>query len=269
MPRTKVGSLEIAYDVCGAGDPVLMLMGLGGTHHGWDLVRSDFARRHRLVLVDNRDAGDSGEATASYGLGEMAADALAVMDELGIDRFHVVGASMGGAIAQHLALQAPTRVASLVLASTWGKTDPFLTAVLHGWRAMVERLSPEAFLAAQSVWAFTSRYFQEPPAELAAWQVEQVKRAPLKSVAAYQRQIDACLGHDLMGMFILLRTPALVVVGEEDILTPPRYARALAAALPRGEVLLVPGTGHACFLETPKAFADRVLRFLGKQRLES
>src|SRR5262245_37164028 len=122
MPRTTVGALEIAYDVDGAGDPLLMLMGLGGTRHGWDLVRADFARRHRLVLVDNRDAGESGEASAPYGLGEMATDALGVMDALGIERFHVMGASMGGAIAQHLALQAPTRVASLVLASTWART---------------------------------------------------------------------------------------------------------------------------------------------------
>ena len=150
MPRAKVGALEIAYDVDGAGDPVLMLMGLGGTHHGWDLVRTDLVRRHRLVLVDNRDAGDSDEASASYGLGEMASDALAVMDRLGIERFHVVGASMGGAIAQHLTLQAPTRVASLVLASTWGRTDAFLAAVFRGWRATVERLAPEAFLSAQS-----------------------------------------------------------------------------------------------------------------------
>jgi pimeloyl-ACP methyl ester carboxylesterase len=268
MPRAKVGALEITYDVDGAGDPVLMLMGLGGTRHGWDLVRSEFVRRHRLVLVDNRDAGESDEAAAPYGLGEMAGDALGVMDQLGIERFHVVGASMGGAIAQHLALQAPSRVASLVLASTWGRTDPFLAAVFRGWRAMVERLPPEIFLAAQSAWAFTARYFQEPPAELLTWQAEQAKRPPLKSVAAYQRQVDACLGHDIMGMLILLRTPALVVVGEDDILTAPRYARALAAALPRGEVMLVPGAGHACFLETPKAFGDRVLRFLGKQRLD-
>lgn len=269
MPRTKVGALEVSYDIDGAGDPVLMLMGLGGERRAWDLVRADFARRHRLVLVDNRDAGESDEASGPYGLGEMAGDALAVVDHLGIERFHVVGASMGGAIAQHLALQAPTRVASLVLASTWGRTDPFLAAVFRGWRVMVERLAPEAFLAAQSPWAFTARYFQEPPAELAKWQAEQAGRAPLKSVAAYQRQVDACLAHDILGMFMLLRTPALVVVGEEDILTPPRYARALAASLPRGEVVLVPGSGHACFLETPKAFGERVLRFLGKQRLES
>src|SRR5262245_53883510 len=143
MSRLRVGDLELAYEVTGDGPPLLLVMGLGGDRRGWDLVRPELARRHRLVLLDNRDAGESSEATAAYGLADMAADALALMDHLGIDRFHVLGASMGGAIALHLALQAPVRVASLVLASTWGRTDAFLAAVMSSMRAQVEQLTPE------------------------------------------------------------------------------------------------------------------------------
>src|SRR5262249_58402636 len=117
-PRRAVGGLELAVEPGGGGEPLLMLMGLGGDRQGWDLVRADVARRHRLILLDNRDAGESDEACGPYGLGDMAADALGVLDQLGIERFHVPGASMGGAIAQYLALQAPPRVASPVLAST-------------------------------------------------------------------------------------------------------------------------------------------------------
>src|SRR5437763_4399756 len=137
MPRLRVGDLELFRDVDGAGDPLLLLTGLGGDHHAFDLVRRDLARRHRLVLVDHRDAGASDEAGADYALGDLGTDALAVMDALGIERFHVLGASMGGAVAQHLALQAPTRVVTLVLVSTWGRTDAFLRAVLGSWRTMV------------------------------------------------------------------------------------------------------------------------------------
>ena len=147
MPRVRVGDIELAYEVDGAGEPLLLLMGLGGDRQGWDLMRPDLARRHRLVLLDNRDAGESDEACGAYGLADMAGDALAVMDHLGIDRFHLAGASMGGAIAQHLALQAPSRIASLVLACTWGRTDGFLAAILEAWRAQVERLEAEAFVA--------------------------------------------------------------------------------------------------------------------------
>jgi pimeloyl-ACP methyl ester carboxylesterase len=264
MPRARVGDLELFYDVDGAGEPVLLLMGLGGDHHGWDLVRADLARRHRLVLVDNRDAGASDEARAPYGIVDMAADALGVMDHLGIERFHLVGASMGGAIAQHLTLQAPTRVASLALIGTWGRTDAFLRAIFTSWRLLVERLAPAEFLATVAPWAFTYRFLQAPSAEVVALQAAYRERGALKSVAAYQRQVDACVAHDTLALLALLRTPALVLVGEDDILTSARYGRALGAALARAEVVLVPASGHACFLETPKPVTERLLRFLSR-----
>jgi len=263
MARVRIGSQEIAYEVEGRGDPVLLLMGLGGDRHGWDLVRPALAARHRLVLVDHRDAGESAEATAPYGLGDVAADALGVMDALGVERFHVVGASMGGAVAQHLALQAPTRVAALVLVSTWARTDAMLAAVLGSFRLLRERLAPAEFLAAIAPWAFTARHFEAPSAELAAF-LDAARGGPPPSVAAYRRQADACLAHDVTALLPLLATPSLVLVGEDDVLTPPRYARALAAALGRAEVAVVPASGHACFLESPKAVAERVLRFLAR-----
>ena len=269
MPRLRVGDLELFHDVDGAGEPLLLLTGLGGDHHAFDLVRRDLARRHRLVLIDHRDAGASDEARCAYALGDLATDALAVMDALGIERFHVLGASMGGAVAQHLALQAPTRVATLVLVSTWGRTDAFLRAVFESWRTMVGALPAEEFLAAIAPWAFTYRFLDAPAAEVVALQAALRERGILKSIAAYGRQIDACLAHDMLGLVPLLRTPTLVLAGEDDILTPPRYGRALGAALPRAEVMLVPASGHACFLETPKAVVERVLRFLAKHPVDA
>src|SRR3989442_309554 len=168
MPRVRIGELELFHTADGAGEPVLLVMGLGGEHHAWDLVRRELARRYHLVLLDNRDAGASDEARGPYGTGDMAADALGVIDHLGIERFHVVGASMGGAIAQHLALLAPTRVATLTLVATWGRTDAFLATILASWRLMVERLSPEQFLAALAPWAFTYRFLEAPAPEVVA-----------------------------------------------------------------------------------------------------
>jgi len=268
MPRVRIGELELFHTADGAGEPVLLVMGLGGEHHAWDLVRRELARRYRLVLLDNRDAGASDEARGPYGLGEMAMDAIGLMDHLGIERFHLVGASMGGAIAQHMALVAPTRVATLVLVDTWGRTDAFLRTILGSWRLMVERLSPEEFLAALAPWVFTYRFLESPAPEVVALQADLRARGLLKSVAAYHRQIDACLAHDTLDLLPLLRTPTLVVVGEDDILTPPRYARAIAASLARAEVVVVPASGHASFLETPKGVAERVARFLAKHPIQ-
>src|SRR5262249_6284865 len=170
MPRVRLGELELAYEIEGVGEPLLLLMGLGGDRQGWDLVRPDLARRHRLVLLDNRDAGESDEAHGAYGLGAMAGDPSPRLGPLGRQPLPLAGASMGGAIAQRVALRAPTRIASLVLACTWGRTDGFLAAILGSWRTQVERLEPEAFLAGVMPWAFTHRVFQDPPPALLAFQ---------------------------------------------------------------------------------------------------
>jgi pimeloyl-ACP methyl ester carboxylesterase len=168
-----------------------------------------------------------------------------------------------------MALQAPSRVASMTLVSTWARTDAFLRAVFAGWRLLAERLAPAELLAVLAPWAFTHRFLESPSPEVVALQESFRERAAQKSVAAYQRQVDACLGHDTLGLLPVLRTPSLVLVGEEDILTPPRFGRALAAALPRAEAVIVPASGHACFLETPKPFVERVTRFLARHPIAS
>jgi pimeloyl-ACP methyl ester carboxylesterase len=266
MPHATAGGLRLFYDTHGEGEPLLLLPGLGADHHLFDLQREAFARQHRLILLDPRDAGHSDEAATPYGIADMAQDALSVMDHVAPgERFHVLGVSMGGAIAQQLALQAPDRVGSLVLASTWGRTDPFLRSVLEGWRVMIARLTPEEFLAAQAPWLFSARFLASPTPEVAALQAAMRQRGWPRSVAAIERQIVACLGHDALAVLAILQTRALVLVGEDDILTPPRYGRALAAMLGRAELGLLSGCGHASLLEAPKPFAERVLKFLSRR----
>ena len=262
MQRVRRGEVEIAWDADGEGEPLVMVMGLGGDHRAWDLVRPLLRRRHRLVLVDNRDAGVSSEAREPYALGDMAGDVLAAVDAAGIERFHLVGASMGGAIAQHVALAAPARVASMMLVGTWARTDGFLGALVGVWKMLAAELPPEAFVLQQLPWLFSHRYFQSPAPELVAWQEEARTRGLLKSAAAFGRQADACLGHDVANVLIMLRTPTLVLVGEDDIVTPARHSRHVASCLFTAEYMTLPATGHACFLESPKPLADRLLRFV-------
>lgn len=266
MPHASIGGLRLFYDTDGEGEPLLLLPGLGDDHHLFDLHREALGRHHRLILVDNRDAGASDEAGTPYGTAEMAQDALAIVDRSGVGRFHVLGVSMGGAIAQQVALHAPDRVASLVLVSTWGRTDAFLRAVFEGWRLMISRLTPEEFLAAQAPWIVSPRFVAAPTPELVAFEAGMRERGWPRSVAAFERQVLACIAHDALAVLAILQTPTLVLTGEEDILTPPRYGRALAAMLGRAELSLLTGVGHTCLLESPKPFAERVLRFLARHQ---
>lgn len=123
MPKAKVGEVQIYYEEYGEGAPLIMILGLGQHTATWEFQISEFSKHFRLILLDNRDSGRSSSCSETYTTETMAGDILGLMDHLGIERTHLLGTSMGGMIAQQVALMAPERVISLVLASTtsWGE----------------------------------------------------------------------------------------------------------------------------------------------------
>jgi len=118
MPRARTGEIEIYYEVHGQGLPLIMILGLGQDIATWDFQVSEFSKYFRLIVFDNRDSGRSSQCLAPYTTEDMARDTLGLMDYLHIERAHILGTSMGGMIAQQVALLVPERVMSLVLAST-------------------------------------------------------------------------------------------------------------------------------------------------------
>jgi len=123
MSDAKIGDIHIHYEEYGEGPPVIMILGLGQDTATWEFQVSDFSEHFRLILLDNRDSGKSSSGPEIYTTETMARDILGLMDHLGMARAHILGTSMGGMIAQQVALMAPERVISLVLASTasWGE----------------------------------------------------------------------------------------------------------------------------------------------------
>lgn len=123
MPKAKVGDIQIYYEEYGEGPPLIMILGLGQDTATWEFQISEFSKHFRLILLDNRDSGRSSHCSETYTTETMACDVLGLMDQLGIGRTHLLGTSMGGMIAQQVALMAPERVISLILASTtsWGE----------------------------------------------------------------------------------------------------------------------------------------------------
>jgi 3-oxoadipate enol-lactonase len=123
VPKAKVGDIQIYYEEYGEGPPLIMILGLGQDTATWEFQISEFSKHFRLILLDNRDSGRSSHCSETYTTETMACDVLGLMDQLGIGRTHLLGTSMGGMIAQQVALMAPKRVISLILASTtsWGE----------------------------------------------------------------------------------------------------------------------------------------------------
>jgi len=123
MPKAKIGEIQINYEEYGQGTPLMMILGLGQDIATWDFQISEFSNHFRLIIFDNRDSGKSSRCSELYSTETMARDCIGLLDYLEIDRAHILGTSMGGMIAQQVALIAPERVINLVLASTtsWGE----------------------------------------------------------------------------------------------------------------------------------------------------
>jgi 3-oxoadipate enol-lactonase len=257
---------RIHYEVTGprSAPPVLMIQGLGMDKHGWIMQRLAFSWKYRVIAFDNRGAGRSDKPLGDYDLYQMAQDAAAVLDDLGIERAHVVGASMGGAIAQVLTVMVPDRVRSLTLACTACRNSQWRRDLLAGWadRALAEGVGAMAGSAAR--WVIGPRSFRRFVPVL-GW------LGPLgfgRSGEAFASQVAGILAADdsLADQLLEITVPTLVIVGNQDILTPRGESEELADRIPTAELVVISGAAHGLMIEHATTFNRVVGDFL--QRAE-
>lgn len=267
MPRVRAGDVELFYAELGAGDPVVLVMGFGGDHLAWGFQARVLAERYRVVSFDNRGAGQSDAPDAPYSTALMADDTVRLLDALGIEQAHVVGASMGGMIAQEIALRHPERVRSLQLHCTYARPDGHTHAIVQAWRAARPSLPRETYVRLQFLWLFSPRTYAERPEFIEMILGTALANPYPQTDTGFLRQGDAVLAHDTLDRLSGLRVPTLVTVGEDDILVPPRHSRELAARVPGAELHVLPGAGHVHFWEQADAFNALALDFLDRWRL--
>jgi len=250
MPRLAVNNIGMQYAESGQGSPVLLLHGVGGSHEMWLPIVPDLARSHRVIAADHRGHGASDKPRGSYAISLFCLDWLALMDALKVDRAHLVGLSMGGAIAMRLAVEHPERVSSLVLVDTWAFPHPEFLALL---RRRLERLAlgDLAAYADEAIPQVYSPAFIAANPEAMAQYRGRVAKLNSDSVRA---AVDACITHDMRGRQAEIKAPTLVVVGSEDCLTPPYHSEYLARTIPRARLVVIQGSGHIPHLERPREF---------------
>ncbi|MBM5810577.1 MAG: alpha/beta fold hydrolase [Gammaproteobacteria bacterium] len=266
MPRIRVRDLHVYYEFAGAdtGEPVVLIMGLGGDHQGWlpAQVPSLTAAGYRCLLFDNRDVGRTDASPVpAYTVRTFADDTAGLLQALGIERAHIVGGSMGGLIAQELALSHPELVRSLTLLSTMPCIDALMRAFLAAMDAARERLAPADVFTLGAPWLFTWRFFANPEAVLLARQMSLQNPYP-QPLDAWRRQCAASLTHDSRTRLGQIRAPTHVVVGAEDVLTPPHMSRLLAELIPGATLTIIPGGGHGTFIEQAAAQDAAMIGFL-------
>jgi pimeloyl-ACP methyl ester carboxylesterase len=251
--------VKIAWEESGAGTPVLLVQGLGYGRWGWDPIVAGLAERYRVLRFDNRGIGDSDKPPGPYTAGEMALDALQVLDEAKVERAHVVGASLGGMIAQCLAVARPDRVERLVLCCTTpGGADavpmPEVTTRLF---AEAGELDPAVALRLFVENALGS----SPPAGLVDALLERRVANP-PDPEGWQAQAAAGLTFEGIELD-RIAAPTLVLHGTEDNVVDYRNARLLAERIRDARVELLDETGHLFFWERPAESVRLLTEFLG------
>lgn len=264
MSTIKANGIEIHYEQHGNGPDLVMIMGLGAHSGAWALNVPQLAERYRVTVFDNRGCGRTSAPDEPYSMGGMAEDTAALMDAIGMDRAHIVGASMGGMIAQEFAINHPGRVNRLVIACSRMIASELRRKVSMAQRALwASDLPRDVVSAIQMPWSSTPGILQDESLPLAALALQAKDPYPIAK-HAYLRQLDATLAHDTVARLGRITAPTLVLVGAEDILTPPHESVALAARIPGSELRILPRGGHGFTGEYAPQFNRAVVEFLGR-----
>ena len=256
----RAGELELWVERRGSGPDVLLIAGLGDPAEAWQPQLDGLADRYRVTAFDNRGVGRSPLHDEPLSVATMADDAAAILRALDVPAAHVAGFSMGGTIAQELAIRHPELVRSLVLVSTFARPDALLRSQLEFWRWLAEAAPSErAFFEAFFTWVYTPRAHADGTVDQL---VDEALAFPhQQSVEAFQAQVDACLAHDTADRLSRIAAPTLVLAGEFDIVVPPRFGRSVAAGIPNARFEVMPVEAHQPFQEVPDEFNARVDAF--------
>jgi 3-oxoadipate enol-lactonase len=231
---------------------VLWLQGLNAPGAAWAVQIAHFARTHRSIAPDARGVGKSDAPKGPYTTAQMADDALRVLDACEVYRVHLVGLSLGGAVAQELALAHPERVRTLSLLASFAYQPPRSRALLEAWRVLYPFAAQGSeFRAAWEkqayTWLFSDAFWRSEANVRAAFRFAQGQ--PLQPVDGFLGQVDAALAHDARGRLSAIRVPTLVVHGAVDQLAPLATGEDLAHLIPGAQLRVVPNVGHAVNLE--------------------
>lgn len=253
-------TVSLSYVEKGSGDPILFIPGLVGLAAQWSHQIDYFAKAYRIVAFDHRGAGHSDKPMQEYTTSLLAEDAVGLLDTLGIGQAHIVGTSTGGAIAQVLALDHPSRVRSLTLVNTWARPDPYYARIQRMRKRVLLAMGVESYIKLSSVWTAGPAQFRDELDGLEAYEAAQMQQAaPVEIIAA---GIDATLAHDRLDDLPRITAPTIVVVADDDILIPPYLGATIAAAIPGARLVHMREGGHNCFRQDPAGFNRILEQFL-------
>jgi aminoacrylate hydrolase len=243
LPRIDVGHITLNYEERGKGPAFLFIPGLVGLLNAWEYQMAHFSERYRCIAFDHRGAGDSDKPSPDgYSTALIAKDAIALMDQLGIDKAHVAGTSTGGTVLQHLAIDHPDRVRCCIFSNTWIKADEYITRVQTARKQIALAYGPEEYVKVSSLFtngAMQFRYNLD--------RVMELERRSLKTVAPKEilaARLDMTMAHDRTADLHKIKNPSLVIGTLDDSTVPSYQSEDLHNAVAGSKLVIVEEGGH-------------------------
>ncbi|KID27938.1 putative hydrolase or acyltransferase of alpha/beta superfamily [Prauserella sp. Am3] len=263
MPTTRVNGVNLHYDIEGDGPPLLLIAGLGGNSLAWAPVVPEFTAEYTVITVDNRGTGRSDVPDGPYEIDDLGDDTAALVEHLGLGQVAAIGWSLGGSVLQSVLIRHPEVVSKAVLLSAFPSYSPVQNAWLDA-HLMLRRggLDPVSIGVMGMPWVFTGRLLADHDASVA--QAELARKDPFPtSLAGYEAQADGLRRYDSRPGLPSVRTPTLVLVGAEDVLTPVSQSVEIAQLIPGAQLQVLPRGSHAMIVEYPDDTLAAITDFVG------
>lgn len=265
MPTVRANNVNLYYEKQGSGEPLVLIPYLAADQACYAFQVADYAKHFTCISVDLRGAGQSDKPAGAYSTELFADDIAAFMQAIGVDRAHVFGLSLGGAVAMQLASKHPEKVKTLSLHSSWPKTDPFLRAVVESWQAAAKGLDsvPDTIITAILPWCLRPETYAAKP-DLIETLAGFVRSRPVQPLDAFLRESDAVINHDALAGLSRILAPTQITFGRYDMVTSTRFADALHRQIEGSEVHVFEDCSHAPIYENVPEFNAATLAFLQK-----
>ncbi len=260
MPRISIGDCQLFYERHGAGFPAVLVSGLAGTAQYWHDQIPALSRSYEVIVHDHRGVGESDAAVCTPTVERMAKDVIALMNALDIKKAHIIGHSAGGCVAQILAIEQPQRCASIVVAASWTKPDAYFRRIFALRKEVLTRLGPANYVATNTLLLYPPSYIARNNEKLR--QIEAQGLAHFPPVEHMISRIDAILAFDRTADLGRIRTPALIMAAQDDLVTPAYFTEDLARRIPGAEAKFFPHGGHYFTQVNPREFIQALHPFL-------
>ncbi len=259
-----IGNIKLNYMMSGEGETVLFINGLSADMTIWSLQLADLVKDHCIILFDNRGTGLSEKNGDHYSMKDLADDVSHLMEKMNIPSAHLVGHSMGGLIAQQVALRHPAKVKSLMLASTFLRAPKMGQLTFYLLPDILEQIGTEAYIDLVISQNYTHQYLETNYRRVTLMRrmlINHLSKTPIDT-KVQRKLIHGILEHNTEDQANKIAVPTLVLVGAQDVIFPPYKSEALAEKIPNSQFEIIESCGHNLMQEQPEEFNRQIRSFI-------